>query len=188
MKVLSSEVRFDSPVFTVTDDRVVEPGGKEVHRSIVRHSGSAVVLALDAAGRVLVVEQFRLPARDVLWELPAGRVDPGESALEAARRELREETGYAAEEWRELITFYPSPGFVDEKMTVFLAHDLTEGAAEPMEDETIETHWLTVDEMEERIQSGKIRDGKTLVGFLYWQRFGAGQEETATVPDLQLGR
>jgi ADP-ribose pyrophosphatase len=171
MKLISSKVRYRGSIFSVTEDHAVEPGGFEIRRAVVQHGGSAVMMAVDEMKRLLLVRQYRLPARAALWELPAGRLDPGESALAAARRELVEETGYRARRWKKLMTFYPSPGYVAEKMTIFLATDLTEGEATPMDDENIRTRWFTVRELHEWIRAGKIVDAKTMVGFLAWQRY-----------------
>ncbi len=171
MKLLSSRVRYKCPLFAVTEDHALEPGGIEIRRAIVRHAGSAVMMPVDEQGRVLLVRQYRLAALAALWELSAGRVDPGETVLAAAKRELAEETGYRARQWKKLATFYASPGYVAEKMTIFLATDLTRGEATPMEDERIECRWFTTAEMDEMIRRGKIIDGKTLIGFLAWQRY-----------------
>ncbi len=171
MKLIASRQKYKCPLFTVTEDKAVEPGGAEVERSVVRHHGSAVMMAVDEKKRVLLVKQYRLPALASLWELPAGRIDPGETALQAAKRELIEETGYRARRWTKLAAFYPSPGYVSEKMTVFLATDLIEGEAKPMEDERIECRWFNARELDDLIRDGDIVDGKTLVGFLYWRRY-----------------
>jgi ADP-ribose pyrophosphatase len=124
---------------------------------------------------VLLVRQFRLPAAKELWELPAGRLDPGETPLRAARRELIEETGYRARKWTRLVSFWPTPGYVGEKMTLFLASDLTGGDAQPMEDERIRLGWFTIRQVDEMIRDGEIVDGKTIVGFLMWQRYRQGR-------------
>src|SRR5262249_53014531 len=142
MKIISSEERYKSKIFTVTEDRAVEPGGFEIKRDIVRHPGSAVMMAVDPKKRILLVRQFRLPAQKSMWELPAGRLDPGEKPLQAAKRELREETGYTARRWKKLVEYYPSPGYVSERMSLYLATDLEEGDAQPMEDERIEKRWF----------------------------------------------
>jgi ADP-ribose pyrophosphatase len=165
MKLISSEELLATPIFRVTMDHAVDPDGFEIRRAIVRHRGSAVMMAVDARRRVLLVRQYRLPARAYLWELPAGRIDEGETALQAARRELREETGCTARRWTRLAGFYPSPGYVEELMTIYLAEDLRLGEAQPMEDERIETGWFTLKQMGEMIARGEIRDAKTIIGW-----------------------
>ncbi len=169
MKLVSSKERYRCEIFWVTEDRAVDPDGFEIHRAIVRHRGSAVMMPVDKRGRVLLVRQYRLPAGREMWELPAGRVDEGEQVLRAARRELEEETGYRARTWNKLISFYASPGYVAEKMTIFVATDLTAGQAKPMEDERIECRWFSPQEIREMIRTGKLMDAKTILGFLAWQ-------------------
>ena len=173
MKLIDSKEVLKTKIFTVTDDHAVDPTGFEIKRAIVRHNGSAVMMAVDEKHRVLLVRQYRLPAQDYLWEVPAGRLDPGENALQAAEREVREETGYSARSWTELASYYPSPGFLAEKMTVFLAQDLTEGEQQPMDDERIETKWFEAAELDRMIRDREIHDGKTLIAFLTWQRYFA---------------
>jgi ADP-ribose pyrophosphatase len=171
MKIVSSKEVYKCALFRVTEEEATDPGGFEIKRSIVRHLGSAVMMAVDKKNRILLVRQFRLPAAKSLWELPAGRLDAGEKPLEAARRELREETGYKARSWKKLVAYWASPGFVDEKMTIFLATGLTKGEAQPMEDERIECRWFKRKELDKMIRDGKIEDGKTLIGFLTWLRY-----------------
>ena len=170
MKVISSKEKYRCELFWVSEEHAVDPSGFEIRRSIVHHRGSSVMMAVDDRKRILLVRQYRLPARRYLWELPAGRLDEGETPLQAAKRELTEETGYRAKQWKKLVTFYPSPGYVSEKMTIFLATDLTEGQAQPMEDERIETRWFTAKEVESGIRTGKIIDAKTMLGYFNWQR------------------
>lgn len=171
MKLISSSEICSTPIFWVTLDRALDPDGFEIKRAIVQHGGSAVMMPVDDRGRVLLVRQYRLPARQYMWELPAGRVDKGETPLKAARRELAEETGYHAKKWQKLAVFYPSPGFLAEKMTIFLATGLSEGVSSPMEDERIETRWFTSREIDDWMKSGKIIDAKTMIGFLKWKRY-----------------
>jgi ADP-ribose pyrophosphatase len=171
MKITSSREVYKCGLFGVTEDEAVDPkSGFEIKRSVVRHVGSAVMMAVDENKRILLVRQYRLPANADLWELPAGRLDPGEKPLQAARRELAEETGYKARTWKKLISFWASPGYVQEKMTIFLATDLTAGEPTPMDDERIETRWFKRREIAEMIESGKIEDAKTMLGFLLWER------------------
>ena len=129
------------------------------------------MMPVDEKGRILLVRQYRLAAKQSMWELPAGTVDPGEKPLQTARRELVEETGYRAKKWTKLAEFYPSPGFLTEKMTIYVATGLTPGEATPMDDERIETRWFKAKEIDDMIRTGKIMDAKTNVGFLRWRRY-----------------
>ena len=173
MKLVSSKERYRCGIFWVTEDRAIDPDGFEIHRMIVQHRGSAVMMPVDARGRILLIRQYRLPARSCLWELPAGRVDQGETLLHAARRELKEETGLRARHWKKLISFYVSPGYVAEKMTIYVATGLTAGQAMPMEDERIASRWFTAKEIDKMILSGKLVDAKTILGYHVWRRFRA---------------
>lgn len=180
MKRLGSRTLCRTKIFTVTEDHVIEPGGVAVRRAVVRHGPSAVIIPVDSAGRVLLVRQFRLPVQAAIWELPAGRVNQGETPLQAARRELREETGYRARRWKKLLAFYPTPGYVTEHMHVFLATELEAGAARPDEDERIRCRWFTRKHLEAWLDAGRIRDGKTLVGLLIWLRMAGRTDKRRT--------
>jgi ADP-ribose pyrophosphatase len=169
MKLISSTEVLKTPIFRVTDDRAIDPDGFEIRRLIIQHQGSAVMMAVDDKSRILLVRQYRLPVRRYCWELPAGRVDPGESALAAARRELREETGYKARKWSRLGRMIPSPGYVAEVMNLYLAEDLAAGEAQPMDDERIQVRFFPAREVEALIAAGKIEDAKTIVGFHLWR-------------------
>jgi len=175
MKLISSKEITKNRIFSVTWDHAVDPDGFEIERAIVQHRGSAVMMPVDEKKRILLVRQYRLAARKFLWELPAGTVDPGEKPVQTARRELVEETGYRAKKWTKLAEFYPSPGFLTEKMTIYLATGLTAGEAHPMEDERIATRWFTAREIDVMIRDGKIMDAKTNIGFLRWKRYFAGK-------------
>jgi ADP-ribose pyrophosphatase len=168
MKIVSSKQVLKNKLFTVVEEVAHDNSGFEIKRAIVRHPGSAVMLAADEGERILLVKQFRLPAGKDLWELPAGRIDPGETPLQAAKRELREETGFQAKKWSKLISCWASPGYVAEKMNIFLAQDLTAGEQQPMDDERIAIEWFTRKQLLEMIHSGKMEDGKTLVGYFLW--------------------
>jgi ADP-ribose pyrophosphatase len=172
MKLISSVEKYKNSLFSVSEEHVIDPSGFEIRRAIVHHNGSAVMMAVDDRKRILLVRQYRLPARNSLWELPAGKLDQNETPLQAAKRELTEETGYRARKWEKLVTFYPSPGYIAEKMTIYVATGLIEGKAQPMEDERIETRWFSSREIEHGISSGKIVDGKTMIGYYRWKRSG----------------
>ena len=169
MKINKRREVYKSKIFTVVEEEATDPSGFHIERAIVRHGGSAVMLAVDDRDRVLLVKQFRLPAEKDLWEIPAGRLDPGEKPLQTARRELVEETGYSAKKWKKLASYWPSPGYVSEKMHLFLATDLTRGKATPMDDERIEIQWFKKKELAKLIRDGEIEDGKTLLAFLLWR-------------------
>jgi ADP-ribose pyrophosphatase len=171
MKIITSKQLLETPIFTVSEDVALDPDGFEIKRAIIHHGGSAVIMPVDKKNRILLVKQDRLPTKQYLWELPAGRLDPGETPLVSAKRELIEETGYRAKKWQKIAAFYASPGFLAEKMTIYLATKLTEGEKKPMEDERIETRWFTARELDEAIASGKILDAKTQIGFLKWKRY-----------------
>lgn len=172
-RVLSSRTVFRGPVFDVRRDRVREPGGVEATRDVVVHYGSVVLIPVLDDGRVLLVRQYRHATGQFLWELVAGRTERGESSPRAARRELTEETGYSGRRFRRLIEFFPTPGFVSERMVLYVVEGLKPGTARPEADEKIETGAFTLAELEGRIRRGTIRDGKTIAGLLYYIDFGA---------------
>ncbi len=184
-RVLSSRVSYQGPVFSVTTDEVEEPGDVRARRDVIRHSGSIVVLAVDeparagtdqskstgkgkaAERRLLLERQYRHAAQSMMWELPAGRIDDGETALTAAKRELLEETGYRARQWKRILHFYVSPGFLDETMTIYLARGLRAGLAQPEADERIAIRFFGLSEAKQMALNGRIRDAKTIAGILW---------------------
>jgi len=167
-KILSSKVMFKGRVFGVRREEVVEPGGVRAAREIVAHPGSVVVLPVFPDGRILMIRQYRQSVRQYLWELVAGSKDSGESFEKGAHRELLEETGYAAQRMRKLLEVFPSPGFLTENMVIFLAQGLKPGKAQPEADERIEMRIFALREIESWIRAGKIRDGKSVAGILYY--------------------
>jgi ADP-ribose pyrophosphatase len=169
-RLVSSKIVYRGPVFWVTTDYVQEPGGVEARRDLIHHSGSVVVLAVDdsqSTPHVLLERQYRHAAGDYLWELPAGRIDPGENELAAAKRELIEETGYRAKRWRKILKFYASPGFVAETMAVYMATGLREGEAEPEDDEIIHKELVSLPTAVNMVLKGKIQDAKTISSVLW---------------------
>ena len=170
VKVESHRVVYRGPVFYVTSDRVREPGGITVRRDMVRHPGSVVIMAVDESAReprILLARQYRYAAGGPIWELPAGRIDEGESELAAAKRELEEETGYSASRWQRALFFYVSPGFLDETMAVYLARALRRGRARPEEDEFIQKRFFPLSAALRMVTSGKLRDAKTIAAVLW---------------------
>ena len=179
-EVLSSEVVFEGPLFRVLRDRLIEPGGSEEVRDIVRHNGSVVILAIDNAKNkknpwVVIERQYRHAAGRFLWELPAGKLEPGEDALQGAKRELEEETGYRAKKWKPLVEDFASPGFLGESMKVFIAEGLVAGEAHPEDDERIEFRLVKLSQVVKLIEKGAILDGKTLTSVLLFAHKMAGK-------------
>lgn len=170
-KILRSKIVYRGPVFGIRRDELIEPGGVRTSREMITHSGSVVVLPVLPDGRILLIRQYRHAARQFLWELVAGRIDEGESPRKGAARELIEETGYRAKRFRIFLDFFPTPGFLEEKMYILLAEGLTPGEAHPEEDEKITNRAFTRKELEQMIHKRIIRDGKTIAGLLYYFRF-----------------
>ena len=174
-KLISSKVVFQGPLFRVLHDKLIEPGGKHSERDIIRHNGSVVILAVDKSKNkkdpwIVMERQYRHAAQQFLWELPAGKLDPGEDPLAGAQRELEEETGYRAKKWKPLVEYYGSPGFLGESMKVFLAEGLMAGDAHPEDDEDIEFRLVKLSDVVDMIEDGGIKDGKTLCSVLLYAR------------------
>ncbi len=183
-EVLSAEVVYKGPLFSVRKEQVREPNGHVGVKDIIAHSGSVVILAIDDSASkkdplIIMERQYRHAAGQYLWELPAGKIDPGEERMPAAKRELAEETGYAAAEWTELVRYYASPGFLSEWMQIFLAEGLTAGTATPEEDETLEIYPVPFSVLEEMIATGQVLDGKTLIAIGAYRQVLAGRKKAA---------
>jgi ADP-ribose pyrophosphatase len=170
-KTISSKIVFKGKVFSVRRDEIVEPTGVTATRDMIAHPGSVVVMPVQDDGKIVLIRQYRYAARQYLWELVAGRIDAGENAKQAAKRELIEETGLRAKKIRVFLEFWPSPGFLEEKMFVLLAEGITQGEAEPEEDEKIDAKAFTRAEIEQMLRSGALHDGKTISSLLYYLRF-----------------
>jgi ADP-ribose pyrophosphatase len=181
-QLVSSEVVYKGPLFRVQHDKIIEPGGHPNERDVIRHNGSVVIMAMDTTKSkknpwIVIERQYRHAANQFLWELPAGKLDPGEDALVGAKRELAEETGYSAKKWKPLVEYYASPGFLGESMKVFLAEGLIAGDARPEEDERIEFRLVRLSDVLKMIDKGAILDGKTLTSVLLYARHNAGRRK-----------
>jgi ADP-ribose pyrophosphatase len=179
-QLLSSVVVYQGSLFRVLHDKLLEPGGKPSERDVIRHNGSVVILAIDSSKSrknpwIVVERQYRHAANQFLWELPAGKLDPGEDSLAGAKRELAEETGYTARKWKPLVEYYASPGFLGESMQVFVAEGLVAGDAHPEEDEEIEFRLVKLSEVLKMIEKGAIKDGKTLTSVLLYARLNGSK-------------
>ena len=173
-RVLSSRRVYSGRVLALDVDELEEPGGIRATREVVRHRGSVVVLAVDDQERLVLVRQYRYPVDDAIWEIPAGRHDPGETAEEGARRELEEEVGVRAARLERLLSFYATPGYCDEVMHLFRATALAPVPARPESDENIEARWVTLAEAGEMARRGEVKDAKTLLALLLEERRRAG--------------
>lgn len=174
-KVLSSKVVFKGKVFSVYRDEVIEPSGVENVREVIRHNGSVVILAIDESKNprdpdVILERQYRHAAGQFLLELPAGRVEPGEATLAAAKREMIEETGYRAKRWTLLTKYFASPGFLGEWMQIYLARDIRMGEAQPEADEQIDVIRMPLSQALALASANKIHDGKTLIALMLYDR------------------
>jgi ADP-ribose pyrophosphatase len=172
-RLISSKLAYKGKVFSVFSDKVEEPGGNINIRDVIRHNGSVVILAIDESKNpndpdIIFERQYRHAAGQFLIELPAGRVEPKEATLAAAKRELIEETGYRAKRWTLLTKYFASPGFLGEWMQIYLARDIRDGAATPEPDENIEVFRLPLSEALALVAANKIHDGKTLIGLMLY--------------------
>jgi 8-oxo-dGTP pyrophosphatase MutT (NUDIX family) len=168
---VATQVRnvFKGKVLTLNLERVRLPNGSVAELEIAHHPGGAAVVALDAAGQVCLLRQFRHAAGGWLLELPAGKLDGGEPPLDCARRELEEEAGVQAASWEKLGEFFSSPGVLTEVIHLYLARELTPTPRRPEEHEVFEVRWLPLQEAFAMAASGGLEDGKSLVG-LFWAR------------------
>ena len=157
---------YQGKVINLRKDAVALPNGKSAGREMVEHRGGVAVLAVDENGFVPIVRQYRYPLGKHLWEIPAGKLEVGEQPDEAIHRELREETGLVAGKMTSLGKFYPTCGYSNEIIRLYLATDLTYVGAEPDEDEFLEIKYVKIDELYEKCLSGEIEDGKTVVAVL----------------------
>jgi len=167
LRIIESRTVFRGRLVHVKVDRVREPNGVTAVREVVSHGGSIVVLPRLEDGRVVLVRQYRYAARRWLWELVAGGIEPGETPLQAARRELLEETGYRARSFRPRLVFYASPGFLTERMVLAEARGLSRSIARPEADERLEVGRFMPDELRRMIRKNTVQDAKTLVGLLW---------------------
>ena len=167
--LISSKLSYKGRVFSVYTDKVIEPTGVTNTRDVIHHNGSVVILAVDESKKprnpdIILIRQYRHAAGQFLLELPAGRIEPHERALTAAKREMIEETGFRAKKWTLLTKYFASPGFLGEWMQIYLAQDITQGEAQPEADEDIEIIRMPLREAMKLVATNQIHDGKTLIG------------------------
>ncbi len=164
---LSSETVFHGHLLHVKRDRVNLPNGAETGREYILHPGAVLVIPVLDDGALLFERQFRYPLRRSFLELPAGKIDPNETPLQTGQRELLEETGYTAREWRYVGQLHPCIGYSNERILIYLARGLQAGEHRRDEDETLELLQITLDDALEAVRGGGITDGKTMIA-LFW--------------------
>lgn len=166
-KTVSSQSLFDGVIVHLFKDEVTLPNGNPAVREVVRLIGAVAVVPVTEDGKVIIEKQYRYPMNQVITEIPAGKLDSKEEdALEAAKRELREETGYTADEWIYMGTYVPSPAYCDEVIGLYLAKGLHKGAQDLDEDEFLNVEEAPLEELIQAVMNGTITDGKTQVGLL----------------------
>ena len=166
-KRLSTEEIFNGRILHVIKDRILLPNGKEGSREVVRHIGAVAMIPVDIDGCAVVERQFRYPIDQVITEIPAGKLDyKGEDHLEAAKRELMEETGYTGDEWTELGLFYPAAAYTDEKIMMYLVRGLHQGSRKLDEDEFINVVKVPLKDLVTDVMAGRITDAKTQIAIL----------------------
>ena len=163
----TSETIYDGKIIKVQRDVAILENGAEAIREVVRHPGGVGVVAMDNDGYIYLVRQFRYPFYETTLEIPAGKLDhKGEDTRDAGVRELREETGLVADCVEYLGTFFATPGFCDEKLSIYLATGLHQGETDPDDDEFVECEKYHITEAVEMIERGEIKDAKTVIGIL----------------------
>ncbi|MCX5970027.1 MAG: NUDIX hydrolase [Coprothermobacterota bacterium] len=166
-KRLRQSLIYRGKIISLEKQEVLLPSGRLAEREIVRHPGAVAILAINEEGEVLIEEQYRAALDETIWEIPAGKLEPGESILTCAQRELLEETGYEATQWKHLHSFYTSPGFCDEVVHLFLAESLVKKEAKPEFDEEITTQFFSRERLAALLKPGRTCDGKTLLALYY---------------------
>ena len=167
-------IAYDGGFLKVHRDTVSLPDGKHTKREYIRHPGAVVIIPVLDDGKVLLERQYRYPNDRVFIELPAGKIDPGEDPLACAIRELEEETGYTATEWKFVSTIHNAIAYSDEHLDIYLARGLTAGETKLDDGEFIETITASVDEMLDWVRNGKITDVKTVIGAFWLDKLRSG--------------
>lgn len=164
--VISRETKFTGRVISLDVEQVSLPNGHVATLEVVRHPGGAAIVVIDAQRRICMLRQYRHVAGGWIWELPAGKLEPDEAPLATAQREIQEEGGVTAAEWKSLGSYLSSPGVFDEVVHLYLARGLTTVPIQPEPSEVFEVHWLPFEQVHAQALDGELIDGKTCVGVL----------------------
>jgi ADP-ribose pyrophosphatase len=174
---VSSKTVYRGKLLHVLEDEVRLPNGRSARREYIRHPGAAVMVPMPDPETVVLVRQFRYPLGRHFYEMPAGKIDPGEETLATAKRELLEECGYEAAEWRHMATIHPCIGYADERMELYLARQLRDVGRTPDEDEFLERVTMSFAEALRWVKEGTITDQKTVIGLLWADKFCSGRRK-----------
>ncbi|NLB52799.1 MAG: NUDIX hydrolase [Syntrophomonadaceae bacterium] len=174
-KTIASKDIYQGRILNLRVDRVALPDGSESTREIIEHSGAVAIVAIDEDKNVWMVKQYRKAVEEVLMEIPAGTLEKGEEPLACAKRELAEETGLIAENWQHIVSYYSAPGFVTEKLHLYLATGLNQGDTNPDRDEFLYTIKMPLTDAYKAIFAGQIQDGKSIIGIQYTCNLLAGR-------------
>ncbi len=155
---------YEGHIINLRIDHLRNPEGKEVIRELVEHNGGVTICCRPDEDSVVLIKQYRHSVDEVLYELPAGRIEKGEDHLAAAKRELTEETGYTAKNWRELVRIFTAPGFCNEMLYMYEATDVTLHSQSLDDDEEVEVIVMSLDDAWQLVVDGKMRDAKTVAG------------------------
>lgn len=168
--VVKQELVYEGRVFEVSVSDALSAAGNPMKIEIVHHPGGASAIPVSAEGKIALVRQYRFPPKRFCLEIPAGRINRGDTPLESARRELEEEVGVLAHRMESLCEFYPTPGYCEERLYVYLATELEQTRQNLDSDEEIEVYWLAIDEALSLVRSGEIDDAKTIIALLLVER------------------
>ena len=171
---VSSRTVYHGRLLEVREDEVRLPDGALSRREYIMHPGAAIMLAMPDSQSVVMERQYRYPLREHLYELPAGKIEPGEDALATAQRELLEETGYRAREWRHLLTTYPVVGYSNERIELYLARELEQVGHALDEGEFLDVLIMPLKEAIDWVRTGRIKDTKTIMGLLLAEKIVQG--------------
>lgn len=167
-KKTTSKTLYQGNILSLYKDEVEFPNHHKSAREVVEHSGGVSILAENDEGKILLIKQYRYPVDEVIYEIPAGKLEEDENIEECAKRELREETGYTAEKFKKIFEFFPTPGYSTETIYIFQAEKLKFVGTDLDEGEYIEVHPKTKAEIKQLFKAGKIKDSKTLIAVMYY--------------------
>lgn len=172
---ISSKIAYDGDFLQVRKDEVRLPDGSIASREFIRHPGAAMVIPVTAAGKLIMIRQFRYPLKKVFVEFPAGKIDKGEEPLKTAQRELLEETGYVASKYEHLVTFHPTIGYADERIAIYVATGLKPGPQNLDHGEFLEVFEVEFTEAMRLMKNHEITDSKSMIGLFWYQQTLHGQ-------------